>query len=126
MYDLFEGVSTLHEILEAVERRTGRREQDHVPRSRSPVRLPHRVLKVSDLYDLRCSSGISGRSLHRSADLSRRGSGNDQFFHMSHDLRAQCVKGDVLIIAAGDEDDFLRKHRSPAAVRDGLDAMESL
>ena len=35
-------------------------------------------------------------------------------------------KGDVLIIAAGDQDDFSGKHRSPAAVRDGLDAMESL
>ncbi len=45
---------------------------------------------------------------------------------MAANLRPQDVIGDVLVIAPGDEDHLLLEARSPAMVRLGLEAMESL
>ena len=38
----------------------------------------------------------------------------------------QYIKGNLFVIAAGNEDDLLGKERRPAMVRVGLEAMESL
>ena len=105
--DLLESGAPLHEVFELVKGGAGRRQDDHVAGPRGLVGGQHRLGKVVDNMDGQRVRAVIRGGFHRGFDLLGGVAGKEQLLYMGCHLGAQHVEGDVLVVAAGDEDHLL-------------------
>ena len=107
VYDVLVMPSPHLEVGVQVKGGAGRGQGNNVPRLGVGRRCGHRLLHIVHPEDFRAALLILGRGLYRVLDfLGRVAQKNQRFYFFAH-RRAQGLEGDVLIIAAGNQQDFL-------------------
>ena len=102
-------IAALGEVFEVVKGCTGRRQQHDISRLGRGRRRAHRSVEIRDEHDIQSAVGIEGRDRDRRADLLRRVTRQNNAPGQLTERVPQRIKGDMLIIAADDDDGLALK-----------------
>ena len=109
LYQFFEEFAANHEVLELIKGGAGGAEQHHIAILCGGSGGVYGFGEIVDDENLGLALGIVGAVYNCIVDLLGGGAGEVELPDMLADLGAEHIEGDVLVIAAGDEDDLLRE-----------------